>query len=178
MEQELVWTITVVLMAAATGVFIWVASSTDRPLADYHPAIAVAYRLRPWLFGLATLILIGANYRAIGALPYVSQPGRGAPQRVDVVGEQWAWTISPSTIVAGKQVEFYVTSKDVNHGFAIYDQGLRLVAQTQAMPNYVNVLRYTFAVPGIYRVLCLEFCGVSHHQMVTEITVGSPQPAK
>ena len=58
MEQELVWTITVVLMAAATGVFIWVASSGGPPcLRMHHPAIAVAYRLRPWLFGLVTLIL-------------------------------------------------------------------------------------------------------------------------
>ena len=157
MEQELVWTITISLMAAAAGVFVWVASSADRALEDYHPAVAVAYRLRPWLFGVAALVLIGANYRAIGALPYVSQPGRGAPQRVDAVGEQWAWTITPDKVVAGQPVEFYVTSKDVNHGFAIYDQGLRLVAQTQAMPTYTNVLRYTFTLPGTYQVYASNF---------------------
>lgn len=178
MGQELVWAVTVISMAVAAGVFAWVASSADRALADYHPAVAVAYRLRPWLFGAAALILIGANYRAVEALPYVSEPGRGAPQRVDAVGEQWAWTVSPNKVVAGRPVEFHVTSKDVNHGFAIYDAGLRLVAQTQAMPEYVNVLRYTFTAPGVYRVLCLEFCGVSHHQMMAEFTVVPAQSAK
>ncbi len=67
-----------------------------------------------------------------------------------------------------------MTSKDVNHGFAIYDQGLRLIAQTQAMPNYVNILRVTFPTPGTYRVLCLEFCGLAHHQMMSEIAVTAP----
>lgn len=178
MEQELVWTVTVALMAAAAGVFAWVASSADVAVADYHPAVAVAYRLRPWLAGVGLLVLIGANYKAIGALPYVSQPGLGAPQRVDVVGEQWAWTITPNKVVAGRPVEFHVTSKDVNHGFAIYDDGLRLLTQTQAMPKYVNVLRYTFAAPGTYRALCLEFCGIAHHQMMSEITVVPAQPAQ
>ena len=178
MQQGLVWTITIALMAIAAGVFAWVASSADRALADYHPAVAVAYRLRPWLFAIAGLVLIMANYQAIGALPYVSDPGRGAPQRVDAIAEEWAWNITPNKVVAGRPVEFYVTSKDVNHGFAIYNSGLRLIAQTQAMPNYVNVLRYTFTEPGVYRVLCLEFCGVSHHQMMAEIAVEPPQSAK
>jgi cytochrome c oxidase subunit 2 len=174
MEQELVWGITIALMAVAAGVFMWVATAAENARVDYGPAVAFAYRLRPWLFGLAALVLIGANYQAIEALPYVSQPGLGAPQRVDVVGEQWSWSISPSTVTAGRPVEFYVTSKDVNHGFAIYDQWLRIVAQTQAMPKYVNVLRHTFTAPGKYRVLCLEFCGVAHHQMMAEITVVRP----
>ena len=70
-----------------------------------------------------------------------------------------------------RPVEFHVTAKDVNHGFAIYNAGLQIIAQTQAMPNYVNVLCYTFAKPGTYQILCLEYCGLVHHDMKTEITV-------
>ena len=67
-----------------------------------------------------------------------------------------------------------VTSADVNHGFGIYDADLRLVAQTQAMPGYTNRLRHTFAAEGTYRVLCMEYCGLVHHNMITEIKVVKP----
>jgi len=33
------------------------------------------------------------------------------------------------------------------------------------------VLRYTFKEPGTYRVLCLEYCGVAHHEMTADIKV-------
>jgi cytochrome c oxidase subunit 2 len=33
------------------------------------------------------------------------------------------------------------------------------------MPGYVNRLRVQFDRPGTYQVLCLEFCGMSHHAM-------------
>jgi cytochrome c oxidase subunit 2 len=48
---------------------------------------------------------------------------------------------------------------------------MRIVAQTQAMPGYTNILRYTFSQPGTYQVLCLEFCGLAHHDMKAEIAV-------
>jgi len=40
-----------------------------------------------------------------------------------------------------------------------------LLVQTQGMPGYVNKVRYVFRRPGTYRVICLEFCGVAHHDM-------------
>jgi cytochrome c oxidase subunit II len=73
--------------------------------------------------------------------------------------------------VVGKAVEFHVTGSDVNHGFGIYDPQLRLVAQTQAMPGYTNVLRHTFTKPGSYKILCLEYCGLAHHTMMAEFNV-------
>src|SRR6185437_4233037 len=163
--QEAVWFVTVILMASAAGIFMWVATTAEIGVEDYAPVVASLYRLRPWLFGFLVAVFVAANYEALSALPYVSRPDVGPVQSVDVVGEQWSWAITPSQVVAGRPVQFRVTSKDVNHGFAIYTPGLQIVAQTQAMPNYVNVLRYTFAEPGTYRVLCLEYCGLVHHEM-------------
>ena len=71
-------------------------------------------------------------------------------------------------------VECRITAEDVNHGFAIYDPSMRIIAQAQAMPGYVNVLRHTFSEPGTYKILCLEYCGLSHHEMAAEFTV-TPQ---
>ena len=96
-----------------------------------------------------------------------------AMQSVEAVAQQWSWSIKPAAFRVGETVEFHVTSTDVNHGFALYNPDMRIVAQTQAMPGYINVLRYTFNEPGVYRVLCLEYCGVAHHEMTAEIKVSA-----
>ncbi len=176
MIQDVVWAVSIVLMGSLAAVFAWVAAGADVALADYGPVVASAYRLRAWLFALAVFILVGANYRTLGELPYVSSLAPSpavAVQRVEAVGEQWSWTITPDAFVVGQTAEFHVTSTDVNHGFALYDPGMRIVVQTQAMPGYINVLRYTFTQPGTYQVLCLEYCGVAHHAMKAEITVAA-----
>ncbi len=177
MVQEIVWGVSIVLMGTLAAVFAWVAIGANVALADYGPVIASAYRLRTWLFGLAVIVLIGANYDTLGKLPYVSSmsaPSSGAAtQPVEAVAEQWSWSIKPDAFRVGETVECHVTSKDVNHGFALYNPDMRIVAQTQAMPGYTNVLRYTFNEPGVYRVLCLEYCGVGHHEMTAEIKVAA-----
>ena len=81
------------------------------------------------------------------------------------------WEISPNQAKAGTPVEFNVTSEDVNHGFALYAPDDRIVTQTQAMPGFTNRLRHTFTKPGTYRILCLEYCGLAHHNMVSEFEV-------
>jgi cytochrome c oxidase subunit 2 len=177
MIQEVVWGVSIVLMGTLAAVFAWVAIGANATLAeaDYGPVIASAYRLRIWLFGLAIIVLVGANYDTLGKLPYVSSMSASssakAVQPVEAVAEQWSWSIKPDAFRVGETAEFHVASKDVNHGFALYDPDMRIVAQTQAMPGYINVLRYTFNEPGAYRVLCLEYCGVAHHEMTAEIKV-------
>lgn len=177
MTQDVVWSVSIVLMGALAAVFAWVGVGASVALADYGPAVASAYRMRAWLFGLAVIVLIAANYDTLGKLPYVKSmaaaPSAAAVRPVEAVAEQWAWTITPSTFQVGQTAEFHVTSKDVNHGFAIYDPHMRIVGQVQAMPGYVNVLRYTFTEPGVYRVLCLEYCGVAHHEMTAEMRVAA-----
>ncbi|HKH81666.1 MAG TPA: hypothetical protein VKA03_08685 [Methylovirgula sp.] len=176
MIQDVVWDVSIVLMGSRAAVFVGVAAGAQVPLANYGPAIARAYRLRVWLFALAMIVLVGANYRTLGEMPYVSnltEPSAVAVKRVDATGEQWAWTVTPNTFHVGQTVEFYVTSKDVNHGFGLYDPEMHIVAQTQAMPGFTNVLRYTFTEPGTYQVLCLEYCGLAHHEMKTEINVAA-----
>jgi cytochrome c oxidase subunit 2 len=177
MIQEVVWSVSIVLMGALAALFAWVAVGASDELADYGPVLASVYRARTWLFGLAVIVLIGVNYDTLGKLPYVSSMSTPSAAAgilpVDAVGEQWAWSIKPNAFRVGQTAEFHVTSKDVNHGFAIYDPEMRIVAQVQAMPGYTNVLRYTFKEPGVYRVLCLEYCGVAHHEMNAEINVAA-----
>ncbi len=174
MIQHVVWSVSIVLMGCLAAVFVWVATGANSAIANYGPVIDSAYRFRTWLFGIAIIVLIGANYQTLGELPYVNTLpplSAAAMQTSQVVAEQWSWSIKPDNFKVGQTAEFRVTSNDVNHGFALYDPGFRIVAQTQAMPGYTNVLRYTFTEPGTYQVLCLEYCGVAHHEMKAEIKV-------
>jgi cytochrome c oxidase subunit 2 len=174
MIQDEVWSVSIVLMGFVAAIFAWVAIGSREALTNYGPVIESAYRLRTWLLLIAVLILIWGNYKTLAHLPYVSSrspQAAAAVTRSNVVAEQWSWSIKPDHFVVGQTAEFHVTSKDVNHGFAIYDPNMRIVAQTQAMPGYTNVLRYTFTEAGTYRVLCLEYCGAAHHVMAAGIKV-------
>ncbi|MBS1485974.1 MAG: hypothetical protein JST43_00190 [Bacteroidetes bacterium] len=116
--------------------------------------------------------------------PYFLFTGENPSKVVYVAAKQYSFTLSSSAIdpqnpvsteaielPAGQPVEFRVTSLDVNHGFGIYNERAELVTQTQAMPGYVNRLRWEFTEPGTYNILCLEFCGAAHSFMRTTFTV-------
>ena len=136
---------------------------------DYAPVQGSAYRIRAIGFWVLLLVGLPVSIWLFRENPYSAQIA--APQVINATGYQWYWELDRSEIVVGEPVEFRVTSADVNHGFGVYDADGVLVAQTQAMPGYVNRLTHIFETPGVYQVLCLEYCGLAHHNMVAEIVV-------
>jgi cytochrome c oxidase subunit II len=157
-------------------------SATRFPPAAASTATSTVYRIRSVYF----IIILGVAVISLAfTLPMTPYPNKFSDKTPDVtvnaIGEMWSWTLTPGSgaasagdnliLPAGKLVEFEVSSKDVNHNFAIYNSTGELIAQVQAMPDYTNRLFYTFNVPGHYYVLCLEYCGVAHHVMNTEFDV-------
>lgn len=169
--QTIAWQISLVLMTLVGLGFAFVAIRSGRREEDYAPLQKRAYRLRRRLFWGLVLVFGPAMLYTLVELPYV-RAAVGAAQVVEATGYQWRWELSADRVTVGEPVEFRVTSADVNHGFGIYDANLRLVAQTQAMPGYTNTLRHTFAEEGTYRILCMEYCGIAHHNMLAELHVG------
>ena len=167
----------VAAMAIIAATFLWVARSTRHQReVDY----AGANRLRLVFFLSLAAILVTFLVLALPHLPYPAEAS--APERVvEAVGKQYAWSLTEGmtptlanwdsafspvvTVPAGRLIEFRVTTLDATHGFSLYAPDGHLVVQTQAMPGYVNRVRLTFEQPGTYTVLCLEFCGMSHHRM-------------
>ncbi|MBM3773608.1 MAG: hypothetical protein FJW37_00410 [Acidobacteria bacterium] len=158
--------------------FALAAWSTRRPRdVDY----GAASRLRKRFLVVLALLLLASLGLTLPRMPYAKE--EQIPDKVVfVAGKQFAFGISDSAITNGDQweqassstpvqipagglAEFRVTSFDVNHGFAIFSPGGQLLAQTQAMPGYVNRLRVRLDQPGRYSVLCLELCGMEHHSM-------------
>lgn len=176
MIQDKVWLISLTLMGLLAAVFIFVYSQSHVRQADYTPLQKRAYRVRTVFFWVLVCTLGPAMLLTLANLPYgpTRAEAAGNAQVIDVVGHQWRWEISRTEIALGQPVEFRVTSADVNHGFGIYNAELHLVAQTQAMPGYTNTLRHTFDSAGTYRILCMEYCGLVHHAMITEIQVVKP----
>jgi len=172
------------LTVLITVVFIAVAVSTRRPSTV---DVKKAYGLRRVFLFVAAGGLLVALAGTLSRTPYP-----GADSRPDhivyVAARQFDFYFSLEPIVSvadlstvplvkhlelpvGSSTEFRVTSLDVNHNFALYGPERRLLAQTQAMPGYVNRLRVHLDAAGRYQVLCLEYCGAGHHLMQIELTV-------
>ena len=173
MEQRLVFWI-----LAALGV-VWTAAwgfvlARSRPVSAFETIEPAENRLRRQLLLAFSVISLTVFALSLRWYPYVSFRVRalGAPaDTIQVTAMQWAWSLSRTELPAHVPLEFVVRSLDVNHDFAIYGPSGTLNAQVQAMPGYTNRLVYRFDRPGTYTVRCLEYCGISHHAMLTTFTV-------
>ena len=167
MLPPIAWALTLAGIALLGSVFVVVARrATVAGEAPGERASVVRTR-GAWVLGVAalpiTLVSLGyAPFKTEAAVPT-------GILTIDVTGHQWYWELSRTRVPVGELVVFRVTSADVNHGFALYDAELNLIAQTQAMPEYTNGLQVRFDEPGSYRILCLEYCGLVHHGMAAAI---------
>ncbi len=173
--QDAVWQISITAMALLLVSFAYVFIHSGVREHDYGPLVKRAYRVRARFFLVLVLVLGPAMIYNLFGLPYdAARASAGAPGDalvIEAIGHQWRWELSRDHVAVNQPVEFVVTTADVTHSFGIYDTEMHLVAQTQAMPGYTNRLRYTFTKAGTYQVLCMEYCGVGHHVMMTEIKV-------
>lgn len=156
----------ILLVAAAFG---WAVQNSTPKAETAAPAAA----LEPWrgrifwaLFLLGVLVAGGT----LRAWPHAVASSPDAIV-VNATGSQWFWELSRKEVPVGRPIVFRVGSNDVNHGLGIYDADGTLLFQTQSMPGYVNQVSYTFTKPGRYRALCMEYCGLVHHDMIAELRV-------
>jgi cytochrome c oxidase subunit II len=124
---------------------------------------------RHWLAAVTSVGVWAVGLTFFYGMPYAS--GAAPPTVVQVTGGQFFWSISPNRFPAGSRVRFDVTSADVNHGFSIYDPQGHLLGSVQAMPGYHNKLDLTLSQAGVYRIRCLEFCGLNHSTMQSSFRV-------
>ena len=169
MEQRIAVLVSAVIGTLVIAIFAIVARSARSAGSTDDIAAAGARWRRTTFWGLVVLFVPAIAY-SLTKTPY-GDDGTAASVSIQATGHQWAWEVAPDTVRAGQPVEIRVTASDVNHGFGVYDVRDRLITQTQAMPGYTNVIRHTFATPGTYRVRCLEYCGLGHHAMVSQLTV-------
>lgn len=66
---------------------------------------------------------------------------------------------------------FVLTTVDTTHGFGLYSPKGVLLGQNQIIPEYENYYYFTFEEAGVYRVLCMEYCGAGHQVMSAYVSV-------
>ncbi|MBO0961371.1 cytochrome C oxidase subunit II [Neobacillus sp. MM2021_6] len=170
MYQQAAWIITILLSMFVIFLFLYVLSQS-RKKADYAKVQKKWYFIRKVWFLILFTTLLTASYFTLKDLPFERVEAKGTPIDVEVTAMQFGFEVSEDVFKVGDYIAFHVTSKDVNHGFGLYDETMNIVAQTQAMPKYTNTVYYQFTKPGTYTILCMEYCGMAHHLMKREITV-------
>jgi cytochrome c oxidase subunit 2 len=126
-------------------------------------------RERAWLYVVIVLLVVSLA-ATIFETPWRASAKAGR-QLVRVTGGQFGFDLSSATYVVGRQVEFRLHSRDVNHAFAIFDPSGTFVTQAQMMPRWDQSLLVTFTKPGRYTIRCFEYCGLGHHVMQAHFEV-------
>lgn len=86
---------------------------------------------------------------------------------VHTVARMWMFDPPEITLPPGAEVDFYLSSADVVHGFHVEGTNINLMA----VPGAVTYARLKFDREGTYCVLCHEYCGTAHHLMAGTIVV-------
>jgi len=87
------------------------------------------------------------------------------------VASMWQFQPAEIYIPVGSEVDFYLTSKDVCHGFNIAEKNVNMMAIYGA----INKTTVKFDKPGVYDIVCHEYCGVGHQNMRAQVIVNHPE---
>jgi cytochrome c oxidase subunit II len=137
-----------------------------------------------WTAVPALLLLALVAYSFVVLRDNEKAPAAGREIKVEVTGQQFAWSYSyPSSVTGGKpvyatqlylpeneSVDFEIRSKDVIHAFWI--PAFRL--QIDAVPGIATHYRATPDRLGAYPVVCNLLCGVGHGLMRSQAHVVTP----
>ncbi len=86
------------------------------------------------------------------------------------VASMWQFQPAEIYVPVGSEVDFYLTSKDVVHGFNIAQKNVNMMAVHGA----INKTTVKFNKPGVYDIVCHEYCGVGHQNMRAQVIVNYP----
>lgn len=125
-----------------------------------------AERAEPW-WGVFVVVLLAILLgMTIWQAPWFSEDDSPKDVQVKVEGVQFGFLVQPTSVRVGQDVQFNVTSKDVNHAMALYNPKGQMIMNVEAIPGYTISRSYRFTEPGSYEIRCLEFCGYQHHKMI------------
>ena len=94
----------------------------------------------------------------------VVKPPIGAD--IYMVARLWDWW-PILELEAGQSYRLHLSSLDWQHGFSLQPTNINV----QVLPGYEMVMTITPDKAGEYSVICNEYCGIGHHNMVGKIHV-------
>jgi len=114
-------------------------------------------RLKRWMASLA-LAVIGTAASAL----YGS-----APRRIEITASRFSYTPSKITLKRGEPVVLALTSRDVTHGLAIKELGIK----KEIPKGQTTEVDITPMETGTFQGNCSHFCGKGHVGMTLTIDV-------
>ncbi|WP_333639341.1 cytochrome c oxidase subunit II [Pyrobaculum aerophilum] len=136
------------------------------------------------IFGAAAILGVLAYIAAVGlyeidnygAVAEKTAFGAGQYETIKVTAYRYGWifeypngskSLNTLYIKAGKLYRLELTSSDVVHAFYIRELGYKY----DTVPGFVYTVWLKVDKPGVYNVLCAEFCGAGHYRMLGRIVV-------
>ena len=125
-----------------------------------------AYRTTPQAFMAKTQAMVDQytiRTETDSKLPVVRPP---PGSDVYLLGRLWQWW-PLLELEKGQTYRLHISSMDWQHGFSLQPVNIN----TQILPGYEMVITITPDMNGEQTIICNEFCGLGHHNMVGKIYV-------
>lgn len=125
-----------------------------------------AYRTTPQAYLAKTQAMVDqytVRTDAASNLPVVRPP---PGSDVYLLGRLWQWW-PLIELEKGQTYRLHISSMDWQHGFSLQPVNIN----AQILPGYEMVLTITPDTGGEQTVICNEYCGLGHHNMVGKIYV-------
>jgi cytochrome c oxidase subunit 2 len=132
-----------------------------------------------WSF-IPLVILLIIFYWGWELFAKLRTPPENVTEEIHVTGKQWAWEYKysngktfystnkdPLNVPLGEPVKIILTSKDVIHSFFV--PAFRI--KQDAVPGRYTQVWFEAKEKGNYVVMCAEYCGTSHSDMMIRINV-------
>ena len=147
-----------------------------------------SWRELGWVFGPVILVVLCDGWIDVataGVWHSMKETLPPAEMKVQVTGQQWAWTfnhegpdgklgtaddittVDDMHVVVGKTIHIEMQSKDVLHSFCI--PVMRFKQDTIPGRSITGWFKPTVA--GVYDIQCTQICGIGHGYMAARLTV-------
>lgn len=124
------------------------------------------YKVKPELFAKATQDMVDkytVREEGENKVPVVAPP---AGSDVYLIARLWDWW-PILELEKDKTYRLHITAMDYNHGLSLQPININI----QMVPGFEHVITVTPNQAGEYSVVCNEYCGIGHHQMVSRLYV-------
>ncbi|MCS7163298.1 MAG: cytochrome C oxidase subunit II [Bacteroidia bacterium] len=78
------------------------------------------------------------------------------------VARMWRFEPEVVEVPLNTPIDLFLSAADVTHGFYLSWTNTNLMA----IPGLVNAYTLRLEKPGVYPIICHEYCGTAHHNMV------------
>ena len=162
-KDERIWSFLIIVMILMMGVITvgWLVIGKQNPPEKFEKLSYDDYINQATANTQATKVTLSNNVQGLRFSP---------GSDVYLVAERFQWRVvgSDGTLYQGFQLEkggsyrLHLYGKDVMHGFEILEQAIML----QVVPEYDYIVDITPQQTGLFLIICNEYCGVGHQNMI------------